>query len=127
MNRPHKPAIFRLDDPAVTRNGSFYCNPAADRLMNLADSQQATDPAQAAATWAAADRIVTFDAPWVILANLNNVDFLSTRITNYQYNPFMGVLLDQLQIRQYPQVPRLPTLQPIQSLTPQQLRGDSQG
>jgi hypothetical protein len=32
---------------------------------------------------AAADRIVTFDAPWVILANLNNVDFLSTRITNY--------------------------------------------
>jgi YVTN family beta-propeller protein len=111
-------SAFRLDDPAATRNGSFYCNPAADRLMNLADSQQATDPAQAAATWAAADRIVTFDAPWVILANLNNVDFLSTRITNYQYNPFMGVLLDQLQIRQYPQVPRLPTLQPRQSLTP---------
>jgi hypothetical protein len=86
--------------------------------MNQADSQQATVPAQAAATWAAADRTVTYDAPWVILADLNNIDFLSARVTNYQYNPFMGVLLDQLQIRQYPQVPRLPTLQPRQPLTP---------
>ena len=47
-------SAWRLDDPAATRNGAFYCNPAADRLMNQADSQQATDPAQAAATWAAA-------------------------------------------------------------------------
>ena len=36
------------------------------------------------------------------LANLNNVDFLCTRVTNYQYNPFLGVLLDQLQIRLVP-------------------------
>lgn len=27
-----------------------------------------------------------------------------TLVTNYQYDPFMGVLLDQLQIRQHPQV-----------------------
>ena len=43
-------SAFRLDDPAATRNGAFYCNPAADQLMNQANSQQATDPAQAAAT-----------------------------------------------------------------------------
>jgi YVTN family beta-propeller protein len=92
-------SAFRLADPAATRNGAFYCNPAADQLMNQADSQQATDPAQAGATWAAVDRIVTSDAPWVTLANLNNIDFLSTRVTSYQYNPFLGVLLDQLQIR----------------------------
>jgi YVTN family beta-propeller protein len=92
-------SAFRLANPAATRNGAFYCNPAADRLMNRADSQQATDPARAAATWAAVDRAVTFAAPWVTLANLNNVDFLSARVTNYQYNPFLGVLLDQLQIR----------------------------
>jgi ABC-type transport system substrate-binding protein len=92
----------QLADPDATRNGSFYCNPAADQLMNLADRQQATDPVQAAATWAAVDRVVTSDAPWVTLANLDNVDFLSTRVTNYQYNPFLGVLLDQLQIRAAP-------------------------
>ena len=95
-------SAFRLDDPAATRNGAFYCDPAADQLMNLADSQQATDPAQAAATWAAVDRTVASDAPWVTLANLNNADFLSARVTNYQYNPFLGVLLDQLQIRPAP-------------------------
>ena len=92
-------SAFRLNDPAATRNGTFYCRPAIDRLMNKADRQQATAPAQAAATWAAVDRSVTDAAPWVTLANLNNVDFLSARVTNYQYNPFLGVLLDQLRIR----------------------------
>ena len=29
----------------------------------------------------------------------NNIDFLSSRVTNYQYNPYLGVLLDQLRIR----------------------------
>jgi len=90
---------FRLADPADTRNGSFFCDPAIDRLMNLADAQQTTNPAQAATTWATVDKAVTFAAPWVPLANLNNVDFLSARVTNYQYNPFFGILLDQLQIR----------------------------
>jgi YVTN family beta-propeller protein len=90
---------FRLADPADTRSGSFFCDPAIDKLMNLADAQQATDPARAAATWAAVDRAVTFAAPWVPLAVLNNVDFLSARVTNYQYNLFFGILLDQLQIR----------------------------
>ena len=97
---------FRLADPAATRNGAFYCNPALDRLMNLADTRQATDPAQAAATWTAVNRAVTYAAPWVTLANLNNIDFLSARITNYQYNPFLGVLLDQLQIRPQRSSPR---------------------
>jgi peptide/nickel transport system substrate-binding protein len=93
-------SAFRLADPADTRDFSFFCDPAIDRLMNLADAQQETNPAQAAATWAAVDKAVTFAAPWVPLANLNNVDFLSARVTNYQYNPFFGILLDQLQIRQ---------------------------
>jgi YVTN family beta-propeller protein len=92
-------SAFRLADPADTRNGSFFCDPAIDRLMNLADTEQATDPVQAASTWAAVDRAVTSAAPWVPLATVNNVDFLSARVTNYQYNPFFGILLDQLQVR----------------------------
>jgi len=92
-------SAFRLDDPAATRNGSFFCAPAIDKLINLADAQQATNPAQAAATWATVDQAVTFAAPWVPLAVLNNVDFLSARMSNYQYNLFFGILLDQLHIR----------------------------
>jgi hypothetical protein len=69
--------------------------------MSLADEEEQTDATQAAATWAAVDRGVTDAAPWVVLANLTTVDFLSSRITNYQYNPALGAaLLDQLQIRQ---------------------------
>jgi hypothetical protein len=44
LDRFFRCSAFRLADPAATRNGAFYCNPAADRLMNRADSQQATDP-----------------------------------------------------------------------------------
>jgi hypothetical protein len=42
------------------------------------------------------DRGVTDDAPWVALATLTQVDFVSARVSNYQYNPTIGVLLDQL-------------------------------
>lgn len=89
----------RLDDPAATRNGSFFCDRAADRLMNYAGREASANPVAAARTWQAVDRDVTYAAPWVPLVNLNNVDFLSRRMTNYQYNPFFGVLLDQLRIR----------------------------
>ena len=89
---------FSLTNAAATRNGSFFCDPAADRLMNRADSEQATNPQRAHATWAAADRAVTYSAPRVILASLENIDFLSARVSNYQYNPVLDVLLDQLEI-----------------------------
>ncbi len=105
-------SAFRLNDPAATRNGAFFCDPAADRLMSTADREQATNPQRAAVVWAKADRVVTYAAPWVILANPNNVDFLSARVTNYQYNPFLGVLMDQLQIRSRQPSPRPHTLQP---------------
>jgi hypothetical protein len=52
----------------------------------------------AATTWTAVDREVTDAAPWVTLATLNNVDFLSARVSNYQYNEFLGVLVDQLHV-----------------------------
>lgn len=37
--------------------------------------------------------------------------FLSARVTNYQYNPFLGVLLDQLHIYQQPSSRHRPTTQ----------------
>ena len=67
--------------------------------MNRADRELPTNPTAAAATWAKVDRAVTYAAPWVPLSDQNNIDFLSSRVTNYQYNPYLGVLLDQLRIR----------------------------
>jgi ABC-type transport system substrate-binding protein len=94
-------SAWKLADPNAVRNGSFFCDPALDRQMDIADREEATDPARAAATWALVDRGVTNAAPWVPLVNLTAVDFLSSRATNYEYNPAIpGVLLDQLEIRQ---------------------------
>ena len=90
---------FRLADPAATADGSFFCDPTVDTKMNLADRQQMTDPNQAAMTWSAVDRAVTDQAPWVPLVNLTWADYLSARVSNYQYNPAVGILLDQLYIR----------------------------
>jgi len=70
--------------------------------MNTADRLQVTAPLRAAAIWAQVDKMITRAAPWVVLADLKNVDFLSAQVTNYQFNPVWGVLLDQLQIRQHP-------------------------
>jgi peptide/nickel transport system substrate-binding protein len=90
---------FRLDDPAGTRNGDFWCDPSIDRLMDTADAEMATNQAEANKTWALVDREVTDAAPWAPLATLNEVDCLSARISNYQYNPVFGVMLDQLSVR----------------------------
>ena len=90
---------FRLADPAGTNNGAFFCDRTLDGLISAADRQDVVDPAQGARTWAAADRRATDDAAWVPLVNLSWVDFLSTRVTNYQYNPASGLLLDQLNVR----------------------------
>lgn len=90
---------WKLADPGAVRNGSFFCNHALDREMDEADAEESTDPAQAAVTWAGVDRALTDAAPWVPLVNLTAVDFLSSRVTNYEYNPALpGVLLDQLEV-----------------------------
>jgi peptide/nickel transport system substrate-binding protein len=93
-------SAWKLADPSAVRNGSFFCDPALDRQMDKADQEALTDPSHAALTWANVDRGVTDEAPWVPLVNMTLVDFVSARVTNYEYNPALpGVLLDQLEIR----------------------------
>jgi peptide/nickel transport system substrate-binding protein len=94
-------SAWRLADPSAVRDSSFFCDHALDREMDVADEEEATAPSRAASTWAAVDRGVTYAAPWVPLVNLTWVDFVSSRVSGYEYNPaFQGVLLDQLVVRQ---------------------------
>jgi len=85
--------------PATTSNSNAaeYCNPAADRLIYRA--QAATDPAAARRLWAKADRTITNDAPWVPLVNDKEATLTSARVSNYQDNPMLGPLLDQMRTR----------------------------
>ena len=38
-------------------------------------------------------------APWVPLLSIRHVNFVSKRVGNYQFNPVMFALLDQMWVR----------------------------
>ena len=80
-------------------NVAELCDPVLDRRIQRALSVQTTDPAAANGLWAAIDRRVTLDAPWVFALNQAGLDFVSARVGNYQHNPQWGVLLDQLWVK----------------------------
>jgi YVTN family beta-propeller protein len=90
---------FRLDDAFATIHANFFCNPSIDRQMQAANQEEASNSPAADASWAQIDRELTDAAAWVPLEVSNEVDFMSARVSNYQYNPVFGVLLDQLSVR----------------------------
>ena len=53
----------------------------------------------ATALWAKADRQFTDQAPIVPFVTPSITDLVSHRVGNYQYNPQLGVLIDQLWVR----------------------------
>jgi YVTN family beta-propeller protein len=76
-----------------------FCDPAFDLTVRGALTAQAAGSPSAAALWAKADRQFTDQAPQVDLVTPSITDFVSSRVGNYQYNPQLGVLLDQLWVR----------------------------
>jgi len=84
--------------PATT-DGSEFCDPAVDRQISQAAVLQAVDPRAAAARWAQLDRQLTDQAVFLPTVTPNEVDLVSRRAGNYQYNPVWGVLVDQLVVR----------------------------
>nr|MBA3736932.1 ABC transporter substrate-binding protein [Actinomycetota bacterium] len=80
-------------------NAPQFCDRAIDRRIHRSLELQPTDPAAANALWSRIDRELVDKAPLVPLVNPKQVDFLSRRVGNYQYNPQWGVLLDQLWVR----------------------------
>src|SRR5581483_5190064 len=80
-------------------NPSFFCSPAVDREMARARGLQASDPQAAAKLWAKVDHDLTDLAPWVAYATGLEVEFLSRRVGNYQFNPQLATLLGQLWVK----------------------------
>jgi len=91
-------ASFLPDNPA-NGNVSQFCNPYIDRQIENALSKQATNPQAARGLWERVDRQTVDQAPWVPLVNPKIIDVLSRRVSNYQYSPANGVLIDQLWVR----------------------------
>ena len=80
-------------------NFSEFCDRKIDRQIRQARALETTDPALASALWSRIDHALVDQAPVVPLVNPKQVEFLSQRVGDYQYNPQWGLLLDQLWVR----------------------------
>jgi YVTN family beta-propeller protein len=76
-------------------SNGYYCNPQLDHEMQTALRLEGRNPARASELWTDIDHQVTDDAAWVPTVNLREVDLVSGRLHNYQYNPVWGFLPDQ--------------------------------
>jgi YVTN family beta-propeller protein len=80
-------------------SSEYVCNPALDRQMNRAGALELTDPAAANRLWRSIDDTLTNRAYWVPTENLPEVDLVSKRLGNYEFNPVWGFLADQSWVR----------------------------
>jgi peptide/nickel transport system substrate-binding protein len=77
----------------------WFCDPSIDRAIAHAHTVQATNPRAADALWAELDRRLVDAAVWAPLIDERGIEFVSTRVRNYQSHPYWGLLADQLWVR----------------------------
>ena len=80
-------------------SNGYFCDPALDRRMRRAAALQLTDRVRAASLWAAIDRQLTDEAAWVPTVNVRALEFVSSRVRNYQFSPVGGFLAHQVWLR----------------------------
>jgi peptide/nickel transport system substrate-binding protein len=80
-------------------NLTEFCDPRFDATVRSALAAEGSNSPTATALWAKADRQITDQAPFVNFATPSVTDFVADRVGNYQYNPQLGVLIDQLWVR----------------------------
>jgi ABC-type transport system substrate-binding protein len=88
-----------LPDTRSNLNVFEFCDPRFDATVRQALAAEAAGSPTAANLWAKADRQLTDQAPVVPLATPSITDFVSHRVGDYQYNPQLGVLIDQLWVQ----------------------------
>jgi peptide/nickel transport system substrate-binding protein len=86
---------FLRDNPA-NLNAAEFCNRRIDAQVAQALTRQAHNPSTASALWARTDHELVGQAPWVPVYNPRSLVLLSTRVGNYQFDPYWSLLMDQL-------------------------------
>jgi DNA-binding SARP family transcriptional activator/ABC-type transport system substrate-binding protein len=84
---------FRCDAPNAH---GWFCDRRIDRQLDRAQKLKSTRPLAAAAIWAGIDRRLVDRAAWVPMVNELGLDFVSSRVRNYQFHPYWGLIADQL-------------------------------
>jgi peptide/nickel transport system substrate-binding protein len=87
--------------PDSTGNGNLseYCSHRLNDLTARALAAEGANSPTATELWAQADHFLTDQAVTVPMVTPSVLDFVSTRVRNYQYSFQYGVLLDQLWVR----------------------------
>jgi YVTN family beta-propeller protein len=77
-------------------NAAEFCNHRIDAQVTQALALQPHNPSAAWALWARIDHEIVGQAPWVPVYNPRSLAVLSARVGNYQFDPYLPVLIDQL-------------------------------
>jgi peptide/nickel transport system substrate-binding protein len=80
-------------------NIAQFCNKGIQNHMDAAGTKGITDPTAGNAMWAKVDQTVTDQAPWVSMFNPKYIDFLSSRVKDYEFSPQWYFLLDQAWVK----------------------------
>ncbi len=88
-------ATFVPNNNANT-NAAEFCDPKIEREIRQAQALQTSNPPLANTLWARIDREITDQAPVVAFTNPSGIFLNSSRAGNFQYNPVIGILVDQL-------------------------------
>ena len=67
--------------------------------MKEALALQTRAPNTAGALWTRIDQVIVDQAPWVPLYHPHSLLMLSARVGNYQFDPHLAVVIDQLWVR----------------------------
>jgi peptide/nickel transport system substrate-binding protein len=89
---------FRPGSPGQS-NMSEFCSRSIDTQITRAAAVQVRDPAAATVLWQRVEKSLLARAPVVPAYNRRNVDFVSRRVGNYEYNPQWGLLLDRAWVK----------------------------
>jgi YVTN family beta-propeller protein len=92
-------AGFVPANAAASTNWAEFCDPEVDLLLKTALALQTENPPAATIVWLAAERAVLARAPIAPMWNGRQVDFVSSRLGNYQFNPEFGFLLGQARVK----------------------------
>jgi peptide/nickel transport system substrate-binding protein len=77
-------------------NIAAFCDQSIEAKITQAESMEATDPGGAATLWTQIDHAETDAAPWVDMYNPKQIDFLSSNVHGYLWNPQWYILIDRL-------------------------------
>lgn len=89
----------RIPNSESTFNTGQFCDRGFDRKVARAEQLQLISRARSLQEWNRLDRELTDRAIWLPTATGTLTDIVSSRVGNYQFHPFWGVLVDQLWVR----------------------------